>query len=92
MTIIDRFHYTVVFVYISPRVYTECSAEEFECANGFCVPLRAFCAGGDNCGDNSDDDPSTCQQIGTYIHSTTHVGVCVILYSVHQASSINNFI
>ncbi|KAJ8319796.1 hypothetical protein KUTeg_001383 [Tegillarca granosa] len=37
----------------------KCSAEEFQCSNSVCLPIRFKCDHDDDCGDGS-DEPSTC--------------------------------
>ena len=40
---------------MSFSVHSSCSAEQFTCGNGFCVPKLWRCDGENDCGDNSDE-------------------------------------
>ncbi|XP_074780010.1 apical endosomal glycoprotein [Athene noctua] len=38
-----------------------CGAEESRCGRGSCLAQRRFCDGTDDCGDGSDEDPTSCK-------------------------------
>uniref|UniRef100_A0A8D0G150 MAM domain containing 4 n=1 Tax=Strix occidentalis caurina TaxID=311401 RepID=A0A8D0G150_STROC len=39
-----------------------CGAEESRCGRGSCLAQRRFCDGTDDCGDGSDEDPTSCSE------------------------------
>lgn len=39
-----------------------CSANEFQCDNGKCIPTRWQCDGADDCEDSSDEHQNTCSE------------------------------
>ena len=48
-----------------------CSASEFQCSNGMCIPNKWYCDGHHDCIDKSDEDANKCQGISV---SPTPIG------------------
>ena len=68
-------------IYFTLGLYSApCSAEEFTCSNGLCVPKGYTCDYSNDCGDNSDEDANAgchCDQENEFQCTT---GGCIFKY------------